>query len=303
MSMRMGIIIRRMGLAAGYLLYTAVVLAVLLYVRFPDETVRLWIQNRINSSQHLVTCQIRKLRPTWTGGLNFSDIVLKAGNSQDLGLMKIDSLRVRPQLLRWVSGTRAVQFAGKGHGGETHGTISLDQRKKRGRLTMRVQKVDIASFTDLLTLMRRKASGTLAGDFSLTAGADLLTTATGDADITVTNGVIGLQKELFGLGELEFSSLTSKAKLADRMIRILSGRLDSRVLSGKFGGELRLASDPRLTTLLLKGTLSPRPELFTKLKGKEEVDLMRGQLKDGKMPFTISGTVLEPGITFTDSGS
>jgi len=48
----------------------------------------------------------------------------------------------------------------------------------------------------------------------------------------------------------------------------------------------------------MQGFLAPRPELLSRLHDDAVVSLIKEQLRDGKLSFTVSGTLLEPGILF-----
>ncbi len=302
--MRGTAILRRLPAVAGYLLYAVLVLGLLLYLRFPGETVRTWMEQRFNTAQSRLQCTIGHLAPTWTGGLQFSDIRFKTTGSDGVSLMKIDSLLLRPRYLRLATGgERIVTFRCRAHGGKATGWIR--QRKDASPPELKGDFHDIAleSFRGLGSRMKRKFNGSLSGKVTLTGRPGGISDVAGKADITIDNGGIELQRPLFGLGAIDFNSLTSRLKIEGGKVLIVDGKIDSRLFLGLFSGEVHPAGQLRLTSLLIDGTLEPRPELFTGLADKQEVDVIRGQLRDGKLPFSISGTLLEPGITFaTGSG-
>ena len=50
--------------------------------------------------------------------------------------------------------------------------------------------------------------------------------------------------------------------------------------------------------LNLQGSFEPRPELLGGLKDPNMIQLIKGQLRDGKLMFTITDTIQMPGISF-----
>ena len=58
---------------------------------------------------------------------------------------------------------------------------------------------------------------------------------------------------------------------------------------------LRVLSNPRL---IFQGSLEPRPELFAGITDEMTAELIRSQLKEGHLAFTVRGSLREPGILF-----
>ncbi len=290
---------------SGYLAYTLIVFCALLYIKFPNDTVRHWLEYKVESRQPKLKCRIKRLAPTLAGGLELSNIVLTPKNKGDRELFKIDSLRFRPQLISLLPGMdkKTFRVTGNGHGGTAQGKISIGSHGRSLDITMNLKKIAVESFTGVLDSLNRTGTGSLSGNISYQGKLDYLAAGKGTAHLTVNNGLIGLQESLFGMKEIDFTSVTGDMTLADGKVMIASGKFDSRLLLSHFDGQVTLRNDILLSSLEVKGTIEPRPELFTSQKGNKEVLLIRKQLKGGKLPFTVSGTLMEPGILFTLSGS
>lgn len=107
-----------------------------------------------------------------------------------------------------------------------------------------------------------------------------------------------MYQPVFGLSQLEFSRMTAAVNLRDGVITLEQGAVESRMLAGEYSGTVSLARPPQMSEVKIEGFMEPRPELLGTIKDSATLALIRNQLKEDKLSFTISGTLFEPGITF-----
>jgi hypothetical protein len=119
-----------------------------------------------------------------------------------------------------------------------------------------------------------------------------------DGKVELLKGEISFLSPVLGMDKLSFNLLSSRLQYGSTGIRLANGRLDSRLLSGDFSGTVEPGSLLQ-SQLEVTGGLVPRPEFLATIGDKSMVSMIKKQLKGGKLPFVISGTLEEPGIVFT----
>ncbi|MCW5198408.1 hypothetical protein VU06_01510, partial [Desulfobulbus sp. F3] len=114
-------------------------------------------------------------------------------------------------------------------------------------------------------------------------------------------GTVSLQAPVLGMKQLAFDTLRCTVKRHADTMQIEGGRLESKMLEAEFSGDLSLTEPAAASAVRLKGGLNPRPEFLASLGGGPVVaNLLKSRLQGGsKLPFTVTGTLNEPGIVFT----
>jgi len=115
----------------------------------------------------------------------------------------------------------------------------------------------------------------------------------------LTNGSLGLQEPVLGMKKIDFQTVNFSFTYADNVLTITEGSLTARMLAADFTGTLNpYAPEIMRSPVQLKGNLTPRPELFATLGTGTAVNLLKKQLNNGKLTFTVNGSLKEPGIIF-----
>ena len=76
------------------------------------------------------------------------------------------------------------------------------------------------------------------------------------------------------------------------------GMVDSELLDSRFSGTIRLSPDPMSSQVDLQGEVQPKKKFFKAVNNTLAYEAFRLQLKDNHLPFTITGTLMEPGIHY-----
>lgn len=284
----------------GYALYTALVILVLLWVLFPVDSVRDWLLIRMNTASPDRQWEIGAMRKAWPLSVVAEDLRLREGGDAPEPLVRIDEVRIRPDFsgFKAAAGNIPVSYLVRALEGTVRGSLSYARADDRIRCTGDVEGLELEGLGEIWRIMNRETAGTLSGRFSFEGPWRNFPQGGGQADLVVADGSISLVQPFFGLSRLEFSRMTAELQLSDRVVAVKKGTVESKMLAGEYGGTVTLADSPLMSEVQIDGFIEPRPELLGSIKDGAVLALIRDQLRDNRLPFALSGTLMEPGITF-----
>ncbi|HDK43753.1 MAG TPA: type II secretion system protein GspN [Desulfobacteraceae bacterium] len=291
--------IRKIFAALGYLGYTLAVLALLLWFLFPAASVRAWLETQLDGLNPELTWKIRGLGFTLPVGLVATDIRISNGD-QTTPLLRIDRLAVRldPAVLLANKKEVPLSYTLQTLGGTVKGKAFVARAGSGMRCSGTMRNLQIGRMTGVWREMGRTAAGSLSGRFTWQGEWRRPALGALQADIVLSSGDIGLQRPILSLDRLKFNRMSVKVSLENGVVTLADGKVGSRLFSAGYGGTVTLMPYFQESGVNMRGFLAPRPELLSRLHDDAAVSLIREQLQDGKLSFTVSGTLLEPGILF-----
>lgn len=283
----------------GYGAYTLVILVVLLWVLFPTESFRVWLEAKLDEQGSSVAWEIGDLSIGWPLSIVGMDIkaVKKDGNEP---FVIVDELKVRPDVLgiRGLSSDWPLTYRAKVLGGIVKGDVSLNKELGSIKCSGTISNSQVEGLDGIWQLLDRKVTGNLSGSFSYDAKWQGLLSGNLQTDLVLVDGSLELLQPVFGLESLDFNRLSTTLLLKDRVATFEKGKVDSNLFAADFSGTVTLADELLGSGLDMNGAFEPRPELLGSLKDATVVKLIKGQLRDNKLMFTLSDTLKMPGITF-----
>lgn len=293
-------VLRWLAASTGYLLYTALVLVLLLWVLLPADTIRLWLQSRLNAASPSLRWEIADLRAALPAGLVASGVRLREASGAREELLEVAELRILPDLRALIVSRTELPFRYqlRTAGGTLRGTASLLEDYARLRCEGDAENLQLAGLTTLWTRIGRTATGKLSGHYRFDGDWRDPYQGVLTAELRVAEGSISLRQPVFGLDQLEFSQLTTSLELRDWELAVSEGKIESRLLVAEYNGTVTLDDPLLMSDVKIDGMLEPRSELLSSLRDEATVTLIKNQLRDNKLSFALSGSMLEPGIQF-----
>ncbi len=291
--------IRRIFAALGYLGYTLAVLVALLWFLFPAASVRAWLETQLDGLNPALTWTIQDLRFTVPVGLVATDIRISDGD-QTTPLLRVDRLTVRldPAVLLANKKEIPLSYSLQTLGGTVKGKVLVARAGGGTRCSGTMQNLQIGRMKGVWREIGRTAAGNLSGRFTWKGAWRQPALGALQGDFVMTAGDIGLQQPILSLDRLKFSRMSARVSLKKRVVTFADGKVESRLFSAGYKGTVTLLPYFQESGINMRGFLAPRPELLSRLHNDVAVSLIREQLQDGKLSFTVSGTLLEPGILF-----
>ena len=284
----------------AYLLYTLAVLGIMLWYQFPADAAKTRLESELHSFTPDLQWKIGSIGLELPADIRFSDIKISNGREQKKPLFIIDSLSLRPDLPAYLQKRKmSASYRVGVLDGRVSGRMILADDHNSLRFDGNASGIKINGLQKILQELDRTVSGTLSGSFTgkgqvRDPGINEL-----QGKVLLVKGEISFQKPVLGMKQLAFAQVSSRIKYESGEISIEDGRVESRQLAGEFSGTVKPAGGIARSTLKLNGALIPRPEFLSGIGNDTAVNLLKKQLQEGKLPFTINGPLEEPGIVFS----
>ena len=283
----------------GYLLYTLVVLVCLLWWKFPADTVKTWLEHQLNIETPRYVWNIETLKPVLPGRIHVSGITITPVREK-MPLIRIGQLDLVPDLVRLLGRSKLIRYRMRLFGGTAEGSLvsgtGFRQFDCRGKFTgLQVQQMEA-----LRKSLQRKVGGIADGSFSWHGSRRDAEKQTIDGKIIFRDGILPLRKPVLGLATLTYSTIETPFTYRESRWIIEKGKFVSPKMTATFSGRVEPADSIANFRLQFTGRLTPRSELFTGGGNNKMAGMIRSFLKNGSLPFTLSGTAAEPGIHFAN---
>jgi type II secretion system protein N len=242
---------------AGYILAGIAMLALLLYLRFPGETVTNYVKAVAAVRSPGMLLSIDTAQPAVPPGVALVNVT--AGfRGRPEATLHADRLAVHPGWLSLFRGRFAFLLAAEGYGGEVRGRVYYaDLFSLQGPLSAEAhfQEIRIEKCAWLRDALVRQITGTLKGSVSFSAAAGALNNGTGNLDFTLTNGTYQLLESLLGFDKIDFNKVDAKISFRNNAMKITALTLNGEKIRISLKGNILFADDIRESQIDLNGTI------------------------------------------------
>jgi type II secretion system protein N len=291
--------LRGLGSCIGYLLYAVGLGVLLLWLLFPHEAMRRYLEKSLNRVSPELRWQVEAVGLDIPAGLTLRAIEgFEQGDGKN-PLLRIDVLTLR---LNWAESLRARQVqieyrmaAGKG---SVHGFVRIDGGQQGLYVEGAGQDIELTAFPLLSRQLGRALQGSVSGTFTGTFLPAKGEFAELTARLNVDNGRLGLKRPILSHTELPFSQGTVVLHGRGERLQLEQGVVASELFDGQFSGTVIVNRDPARGQLDLKGAMQPTAKFYKGLNNTLALQAFRVQLKDNSLPFRISGELSNPGIHY-----
>jgi type II secretion system protein N len=277
-----------------YIAFTAVMGVVFLYLLFPADSLRTYIEAQIRQNAPDLTVEIGQVSAAFPPGLKLANILCEY---QELPLVTASRASVRPALLKLLGSAKVVDF-----------DLDTSEGRIDGRGVMRVGKQNLLSvdaeidqialheIAGLRAIPDYIISGLLSGkiEYKATPGRS----GSGAADLVATDAKLELINPMFGIESFSFDSIEAQLNLSPRRVQLRRCNLNGNEVDGNISGSVMLRTPMDQSRLNLSGVLRPHAEFMATLQKSVPVALLGGKdLGQKGLPFRITGTVDKPSFS------
>ncbi len=293
-------VLRWFLVSLGYLLYTTGVIIILLWLLFPAGTVKTWLQGELHKVNPLLVWEIKDMEAAFPLRLRMTDISIHSKNDMKSPLVEVAELQLAPDMKELVKLKKniPVAYRMKTLDGSVKGKLLVPENLTTLQCSGDLKDIEIGRLEGFWQKVSRTGSGKLSGTFTYNGLLRKPFRGELEADITVTDGKVDLVQKTFGLDIMEFKTMNTTVSAKDRIVNVKDGKMESRLFSADFEGVMSLSDNLFTSGLKVKGSVEPRPELLGRLDNDVAITFIKSQLRDDKLSFAISGSLLEPGILF-----
>lgn len=275
----------------AYTLYIIGITAFFLYILFPANTVKTYIEYKIAEISPGVGIDIDAIHPGFPPGLSFSDANILYRNEP---AVRMDNAWFAPAYLSLLSAGRGVNFSGAIANGKVDGAIIMQASGDNPLAITRMhfEDIDIKEVKLLRLLYPARFAGLANGrlDYRGAAPATGQPAGTGSTELTISGVKIDFEKPLMGLNGLAFSRITADAEMENDQMTINRIDMEGVQFSASGSGTLSLRHPVASSRIDLKGVITLHPELMRSVGTL----LPRQYRKNDEIAVRITGTITDP---------
>ena len=285
----------------GYVLYALIITAGLLYLRFPSEVIKDYLETRGERSNSPFSLSVGKVSPSLPFGLKLQETQISQSANPNKIIFRADRLSIKPTMGTLLVGKLNFCFEGLAYDGVLRGCANFSEKSLQPPFSASIVLKDIRMGKyDLRSLIGRHVEGRLDGTVAYNGKNNLLIEGGGEADLRLSDGRLELLQPILSLDSIDFSQVSIKMALQNRKINLTQVALEGPNMRGTLSGIISLQKDIGKSRLDLRGTIEPFSDFFKSLPGtRDVVKLFQRRLKRGTLTFIIRGTLKEPSIQFT----
>ncbi len=276
----------------AHILYILGATLLFLYILFPSETVKDYIEYRAGSIAPGFTCYIENLAPGIPPGLLLSNMYIL---SEDESLIRFDSIRLSPSWRTFLSMEPGIRLAAAAAKGDIHGTVrtrqSGDNRKLIGNI--RASSIDLQDAFALELFFPAQFSGTLSATARYETPVKTFDRFEGKGHATVSISGFRMDPDESILGVLDrlaFSTMEAEMTVENDRVHIDRLNLAGQQVSAHGSGTVTLRFPMEASRINLEGTVELHPQMLSRFRPL----LPRQYQGDGRIPVRITGTLDRP---------
>ena len=269
----------------AYILYIVVVVIFFLYYLFPGEAFTSYINHHINGLLPGYKISTDQAMPSFPPGLKLKSPAIYNQNKPIIGA---DQLKIRPAYLSLLSDNKTFFIDGFAYDGRLEGTADIVfNSKPQIDLNLEFKDIQINQIQSLKQFVSYEITGAARGNiFFNNTDANA---GKGNAEIIVSDSSLTFEPSLFSIDQLSFKTIEAEIEMINRRIILKQFEINGRQLSGDAKGSINLAHPINKSRINITGKIKPHPTLI-----KELGSLFGKKIKNGVIPFRISGTLERP---------
>jgi len=281
----------------GYFLYALVASVIALWLLFPAQNLQRYLTRGLENFAPGFTWQVERVELQLPLILSVRGVDGYWGEKSQTPSLKVDQLEIWPDWEASLSEqTLWLKYRLRLGGGVLQGSICRE--KGRYRLNGKAQALKLESVPLLASQLGRKLQGTISAIYEGSVCPGTQIECAWKVQGTLEHGRLALARPLLHHTELPFDQVRMLLRGTGREISVTEGKLDSPLGKGWFNGTLMVMADPLQSQLKLRGGFYPQAAFFKGFENTVALQSVRLELGANPLPFSLSGTLLRPGIHF-----
>ena len=285
-------------LFCSLILYTLLLTAALLYLRFPTEDVKLFCQGKLAQLLPETQCSIANFRYKFPFGLEVKTINFTDKQKKPQTLFTVGQALISTNLSAPLS---QFHVAFSAYGGTHDFTILINRSEQTVTLeNIHLVHLNLAEIPILGKASKREITGSLSGNATFRSSWNVdKPMRSGRGNMKIDKGSFGLLFPILSLKKIDLEELRTDFTFQKDRIQVSKGYFQGKELKGEFGGDLALRTPFELSALAFNGTLEPLPALQKKSKYAQNMVIQLEKLHNRTtLPFLLQGSVQRPRFKF-----
>jgi type II secretion system protein N len=283
-----------------YLVYGLMLMAVLLYVRFPTEAFKTYCERRLEKLSGIDECSIYGIGYHFPFTLELEQVkfLVKSGGENRVAIDNFQLSPVKNLFGKW-------RLEGSCYGGELSALLEIQLKRKMYSLhNIHFENIDLASLAGSIPALGRELTGRLDFTGEYEAGIDKPLAGTGRGHLLLKKGRIHLAQSVLTLETIDFEEINVRLRLQNRLLVIQKGKMDGNDMEATFAGTIRAPFFPPHGSLRMNGLLFSSAEF---LAGRPVIarffDRLKQPARKPSLRFRIGGTLNRPTFRLSAAGT
>lgn len=289
-------LLKKYGKYIGYALFTLLMIVYFSFLTFPYDVVKdRYLAQQTQGMPYRVS--IDKIRATPFLWIRATGLDVSQAEKGQASVLKLSEVRLRPSLLRLLTGRPMFRFKASVYGGKVQGRAG--KGKETVDLTLNWKNIALAELPVETRLPGAKLQGKLNGEMDLRMRIQGNRVIPGDGTLTarLTEGSAkNLQVQGIALPDLEEISGQGEVTLAQNRATVDTLTLKADLLTFGLEGKMDIAGSLIASPLNLKGKIKLSGALASQYQAML-AGFLRKQDKDGFYIFSIRGTLGSPRLS------
>lgn len=277
-----------------YIIYGIAVTIFFLFLLFPSDTVKAYIQSNLNRTRPDISIAIERIRPVFPPGVKLLSVSIYR---LEQPFFDLDQITIRPKLLSLFSEKYRLHFKAKLFGGGIRGTAILMSTNPLDQVEIdsNFSNIQISQIPLLERNFERKISGRLGGNLVYKGKGS---NGTANGSIKLTDSEIELPTPVLSFNSMSFEQIEADLVLQNRMLQVKQCILTGEQVKGNFSGIIRFNTPFNQSGINLSGTLKPQPSFVSALTQNIPSELLPPSvLREDGFTLYLRGTFADPGYT------
>lgn len=279
----------------AYLAYAIVTMAVFLYLLFPEQAVKAYVDRRLALIDPSLTMEAGTIRPTLPPGFKLVDVDLMRDSVK---LAHLDDAQMRPELTTLFREAKQGRFEVHVADGSIDGraTISGQGLETQVRAEANLNDVRLEQIDAVKRIERFNLSGRLSG--RLTHEGILMPVGAINGAVNAAPLKITLATPVFGIAELIMNQTGAEFTINAQSLRLTALTFSGPMVEGRINGTIDLMRPLEKSRLNLNGNVKPQPELIARLQESVPAGMMNPATMGTRgMMLRLRGTVDNPDVS------
>lgn len=281
-----------------YVAFAVLLIALLLYVRFPSEKFKTYSEQHIERLSPGSDCNISRFVYNFPFSAVLETITITRTISGEETEMIVDRMAVTPDLPQF---WKRFKISGEMYSGLFEARLDLDRKAETFQLTdIYFEGLEAGSLAESIGISDRKLSGRFEFAGSYQASTDAPGDGVGTGVAQVLSGSLSLLQPLLSLSTIEYDHLAVDLSQQDGIVTFANGELAGKDIVANFIGEMQLDSPFIMSNISISGYLEPN-DAFLRNHPEEQqfVQRLLEKYEASVLPFKIGGTVQRPLFRFS----
>ncbi len=287
--------LKKLSLTFLYLTYAVVLIAVLLVVRFPKETLLTQVEQKVEEKLSGYTCEIGTISYIYPFSVLIEEVeIVHTGNQSQL---PFTSVLITPDLKNVMTRFEmSLELLG---GTMTTGVVLHPESNRVELPALVISGINLRDVGFIEQDLSRGVDGIVELSGRYIGNSSDLASGEFSGTVRVKDFQMELKRPILQSKQVVFTEVRTFAQLRNGLVEVVDGTVTGPFYDGDFTGSVRLRKLWRASVLALSGTLSPRQEYIEKDRQvARAVALLYRKYKSSTIPYRLTGNFEDPVFAF-----